>query len=265
MLSLIVMTMLAQDYMPANPEWNQPVEPFRIEGNLYYVGANDVSSYLLTSPKGHVLLDSGFRETVPQIVDNVKKLGFRMEDIKYLIVSQAHYDHTAGIAELKRITKAKLLASEEDARLLARGGRGDFAFQDRFQYEPVQADTIIRDGQSVDLNGIQLKAFITPGHTKGCTTWAAHVGAHDAVFVCGVTAPGYRLKQNKNYPNIVADFNKTFDRLEKMPCDIMLTAHASQCNLHEKRKKNNFVNPKDLGEFIRQARADFNAQLAKER
>lgn len=265
MLSLIVMTMLVQEYAPANPEWNKPVEPFRIEANLYYVGANDVSAYLLTSPKGHVLLDSGFRETVPQIVANVKKLGFRMADIKYLIVSQAHYDHTAGIAELKRLTKAKLLASEEDARLLARGGRGDFAFQDQLQYEPVQADTIIQDGQSLDLNGIQLKAFITPGHTKGCTTWATRTGNHNAVFVCGVTAPGYRLKQNKSYPTIVADFNKTFDTLEKMPCDLLLTAHASQCNLHEKRKKNDFVNPNELGEFIRKARADFNAQLAKER
>ncbi len=267
MLSLILvgLSVVAQTYAPAKAEWNQPVEPFRIEGNLYYVGASDVSSYLLTSDKGHVLLDSGFRETVPQIVANVKKLGFQMKDVKYILNTQAHYDHAAGLAELQRLTKAKLLSSAEDARLLARGGRGDFAFQDQLQFEPVAADRIIKDGEKLEIAGIQMTAYITPGHTKGCTTWTARVGNHDAVFVCGVTAPGYRLKGNPSYPNIVQDFDRTFDLLEKMPCDLYLTAHPSQCNLHEKRKTASFVKSGELAEAVRKARADFHAQLDKER
>jgi metallo-beta-lactamase class B len=256
---------LGQNYTPENKEWNQPVEPFRIEGNLYYVGANDVTSYLLTSDQGHVLIDSGFRETVPQITANVKKLGFRMEDIKFLLVTQAHYDHAAGLAELKRITKARLLASVEDAKLLARGGRGDFAFQDSFLFEPVTADGTVVDGQKLDLGGIHMKAYLTPGHTKGCTTWTAKIGNHNAVFVCSVSAPGYRLKGNKEYPNIVADFERSFDLLEKMPCDIYLSAHAGQCNLMEKRARNRFIQDGELAEAMRKARAAFREQLAKAR
>ncbi len=267
MLILTIAALLAQaaqnDYTPAVEAWNQPVDPFRIEGNLYYVGASDVSSFLLTSPQGHVLLDSGFRETVPQIVANVKKLGFQLADIRYLVLSQAHYDHAAGLAELKRlIPKAQLLASAEDAKLLARGGKGDFAFQDRFLFEPVKADRILKDGEKIKLGDVELKTMFTPGHTKGCTTFATRIGQKNAVFVCSVSSPDYKLKGNPKYPNIVEDFERTFDLLEKTPCDIYLSAHASQFNMDAKRKSGNFVDKNELAEMIRQARADFRKKLA---
>jgi metallo-beta-lactamase class B len=266
LLSLIALVLLAQNYTPANPEWNKPVEPFRISGNLYYVGANDVTSFLLTSDKGHVLLDSGFRETVPQIVANVKKLGFKLENIRYLLLTQSHYDHAAGLAELKRlIPKAQLLASKEDAEQLARGGKGDFAFQDHFQFEPVKADRIIAPGERLVLGDIDMKAYITPGHTKGCTTWTTRIERkYDVVFVCSVSSPDYKLKNNPRYPNIVEDFERTFDLLEAMPCDIYLSAHAGQFNMEEKRKTGNFVNKKELAETMRQARKDFREKLRKE-
>lgn len=264
-LTLIAALSLAQNYMPATPEWNQPVEPVKLAENLYYVGASDVSSFLFTSDQGHVLLDSGFRETVPLIKASVEKLGFRMKDIKYLILTQAHYDHAAGIAELKRITGAKLLLSAEDAKTAGRGGKGDFAFQDRFLFEPVTADRIVKNGEKLDLGKtIHLQAYITPGHTKGCTTWSAKVGNQTAVVVCGFTAPGYRLKGNPNYANIVEDFERTFDTVEKLPCDIFLAAHASQFHLEEKRASGQFAKKGELAEEMQKARAAFRDQLAKQ-
>ena len=265
--SLMALALLAQTYTPANPEWNKPVEPFRIADNLYYVGANDVTSFLLTSPKGHVLVDSGFLETVPQIVANVKTLGFQLADIRFLVLSQAHFDHAAGLAELKRlIPGVKLLASAEDAKLLARGGKGDFAFQDQFLFEPVQADRLIADGEKVKLEGgIDMQAHLTPGHTKGCTTWTARIGKLNAVFVCSISSPDYRLKGNPLYPNIVADFERTFDLLEKMPCDIFLSAHARQFNMDAKRKSGQFVNKTELGDYVRKERVEFREKLAKQR
>lgn len=262
---LTTFALAAQDYTPANPEWNQPVEPVKLAANLYYVGASDVSSFLFTSDQGHVLLDSGFRETVPLIKANVEKLGFRMRDIKYLLVTQAHFDHAAGIAELKRLTGAKLLLSVEDARLAARGGKGDFAFQDRFQFEPVEADRFISDEEKLTLGKtIRLRAHLTPGHTKGCTTWSAEVGNQTAVVVCGFTAPGYRLKGNPRYANIIADFEHTFDTLEKLPCDIFLAAHASQFHLEEKRATGQYAKPGELAAEMKQARQAFHELLAKQ-
>ena len=170
--------------------WNRPVGPFRIAGNVYYVGAADLSSYLITSPKGHILLDSGMLETVPQIKANIAKLGFKLEDVKALIISHAHYDHVAGIAELKRLTQAKLYVSEEDAGLLARGGKGDPNFGDRFPFEPATADRTFKDGWDLELGGTTMTAMVTPGHTKGCTTWTttANEGGRtlNAIFVCSV-------------------------------------------------------------------------------
>ncbi len=180
--------------------WNQPVKPFRIIGNIYYVGASDITSFLITTPEGHILLDSGFAETVPQIKQNIAALGFRLEDVKILINSHAHYDHAGGLAELKELTKAKLLASEADAALLADGGKGDPNFGDRFFYAPVKADRILRDGEQVKLGGAILTTYLTPGHTKGCTTWTMKVSDngknYNVVFVGSISAPGYKLIDN---------------------------------------------------------------------
>jgi metallo-beta-lactamase class B len=157
------------------PDWNQSVEPFRIAGNIYYVGAYDVTSYLIATPKGHILIDSGLPETVPQIKASIAKLGFKLEDVKIILNSHAHYDHAGGIAELKRLTKATFFTSEKDSALLARGGLDDPNYGDRFPFEPVRADKILKDGQKVKLGGSALKANFTPGHTPGCTTWTASV------------------------------------------------------------------------------------------
>src|SRR5688572_13855343 len=154
---------------PVSRSWNQPVEPFRIAGNLYYVSATDITSFLITTPEGHFLIDGGFEETAVQIRANVEKLGFRVKDIRILLSSHAHYDHAGGFAELRRASGARLLASERDIPLLARGGLDDPQFGDRFPFQGVQADGIVRDGIPISLGGTKLTPHITPGQDRKST------------------------------------------------------------------------------------------------
>src|SRR5918992_2019585 len=192
---------------PTSRTWNQPVEPYRIIGNVYYVGASDITSFLIATPEGHILLDSGFEETVPIIRGSMKKLGFKLEDVKILINSHAHYDHAGGLATLKELTGAKLAVSEKDAALLAVGGKGDPQIGDRFPFRPVRADRILRDGDRVSLGGTSLTARLTPGHTPGCTTWTMKVEesgtTRDVVFLCSTSIlPGVEVTNNAKYPEM---------------------------------------------------------------
>ncbi len=260
---------------PTWRSWNQPVEPFRIVGNIYYVGASDITSFLITNPKGHILLDGGFVETAPQIRDNIRKLGFKLEDVKYLLSSHAHSDHAGGLAELKRLSGAKFLASKEDGELIAHGGKGDFTWGDTNPFPPAQPDGILSDGEKVELGGNVMTAHITPGHTKGCTTWTTQAteGGHpyNVVFLCSTSAPGYKLVNNPNYPQIVQDYRKTFRALKALPCDVFLGTHGSFFHLTEKRKAlkmhptiSPFINAEDYPKYLSQSEADFEAELKRQ-
>lgn len=235
--------------------WNQPVTPFRIIGNLYYVGASDIASFLIVTPAGDILLDGGFVETAPQIEANIKKLGFRLSDVKILLNSHAHYDHAGGLAELKRVTGAKFYASVGDAPVLQTGGRGDPSFSSAVTFPPVKPDALLRDGSGVMLGGTAVTAHITAGHTKGCTTWTTMVQEngkrYHVVFVCSASVlPGIRLVNNPTYPAIASDYENTFRVLCALPCDVFLGAHGSFFNLTAKReallrgaKPNPFIDP----------------------
>lgn len=255
-------------YTKATPEWNQPVKPFRIIGNIYYVGASEVSSFLITTPKGHILLDSGFAETVPLIADGIKQLGFKIEDVKILINSHAHYDHAAGLAQLKRLTGAQLMLTEADAALVANGGKGDFQWGDTLTYEPARADRILQDKDRVELGGVTMIARLTPGHTKGCTTWlmkATEDGRTlEVVFVGSTTAPGYKLVDNPRYPNIASDYEYTFRLLRSLPCDVFLGPHGSFFDLKEKaarlargERPNPFIKGKSYSDFLDRTEKEF--------
>lgn len=262
----------------SNPEWrswNQPVQPFRIIGNIYYVGASDVTSFLITSPQGHILLDGGFVETAPMIRDNIRKLGFKPEDVKYLINSHAHFDHAAGLAHLKNWTGAKFVASREDGALIARGGRGDFAWGDKMTFPAVRPDRIIQDGETLSVGGVAMTAHLTPGHTKGCTTWTTEAAEnghrYNVVFFCSTSAPGYKLVNNANYPNIVEDYRQTFAKLKLLPCDVFLAPHGSFFHLSEKRaamtahpKRNPFIVSGEFQTFLEQSQREFEAELQKQ-
>ena len=263
-------------YTPANQKWNQPIEPFRIVGNLYYVGASDVSSFLITTPEGHILIDSGFRETVPIIEANIKKLGLRMEDVHLLLISHGHYDHVGGIAEIKARTKARLLANPVEDPLLARGGKGDFAFQDNFSFPPITPDGSLKDGEEVSLGGTVLTTHFTPGHTKGCTSWTATIQEggrpYRVVIACSLTAPGYQLVNNPQYPEIIADFEATFAKLRALPCDIFLSLHSWDFGLLKKIQArrsdpshNPFVDPDGYQNFLDKAQAAIQKQIEEQK
>jgi metallo-beta-lactamase class B len=256
--------------------WNTPVEPFNIVGNVYYVGAAEITSYLITTPKGHIIIDAGFSETVPQIVANVKKLGFDPKDIKILLNTQAHYDHAGGFAELKRLTGAKMMASEADKSLLERGGRNDFAFGDRFPYEPVKADKIIRAGVSISLGGVSLTPLVMPGHTKGATSYLYETKEagkrYQVLFFSSVSTPGYQLVGNKDYPDLVDDLQKTIARVKKLSPDVFLASHASFFDLlgkAERLKKspgsNPFIDKAEFTKFIAGGEQAFLNRLEEQR
>lgn len=256
--------------------WNRPVKPYKVIGNIYYVGASDVTSFLITTPAGHILLDSGFEETVPQIRSNIKQLGFRIEDVKVLINSHAHSDHAGGLGTLKELTGAKLMASEADAALLARGGRDDFAWGDSLAFKPVQADRLLRDKDKVELGGVTMVARLTPGHTKGCTTWTMKVEEggrqYDVVFIGSTTAPGYKLADNPKYPEIASDYDYTFRLLKSLNCDVFLAPHGSFFAMQEKMKRmergektNPFIDPRGYRNFVERTEAEYRDKLEKER
>jgi len=258
---------------------NRPFEPFRLIGSIHYVGASDVSSFLITPPAGHVLIDTGFETTVPMIRDHVRQLGFRFEDIKILLNSHAHLDHAGGHALLKRLTGALIIMSQADAALLSQGGRGDFVpVSDKVMaYEPAKADRIIVDGEPVSLGGVTLTAHLTPGHTKGCTTWTMVVEEkgkrYDVVVFGGTTIlPGVQLIHNPKYPSIVDDFTQTFRTLKSLPCDVFLAPHGSMFHLSEKARRraagetpNPFIDPEGYRTFITRSEEGFLRQSERER
>jgi metallo-beta-lactamase class B len=237
--------------------------PFRIADNLYHVGASDSAVYLIVGKDGMILLDGGFPEDAERVLANVEALGFDPRRIRYLLNSQAHQDHAGGLAAIKARTGALMLASREDKDLLERGGTGDFAFGDRLPFPSVTVDRIVADGQTIYVGGAAVIAHTTSGHTKGCTSWSmkARDGGRtrDALFVCGASAPGYRLVGNPDYPGIMRDFRASFAKWRGMKCELFLGAHGSYFGLEAKKARigagrvNPFVDPVGCRSFLAEA------------
>ena len=260
-----------------NPEWTTNHVPFRIVGNLYYVGSNDLAAYLVTTPRGHVLLNGNLASSVPQIRQNIEQLGFRLANVKILLNSQAHWDHAAGLAELKRITKARLAIMDADVAAIESGGRADFFyFHDSAAYfSPVRVDRILHDGDQVKLGRTTLTARRTAGHTKGCTTWTLDVPEagrtyHVVIFGGAGANPGNNLVNDPRYPRQAADFEHTFRTARTLPCDIFLGAHGLYFNLAEKYQRlqpngaNPFIDPAGYQAFIVERENTFRAELARQ-
>ena len=254
------------------PEMNQPIEPLRIIDNIYYVGTNGVSSFLIATRDGDILLDSGFNQSVPLIRKSVETLGFRFEDIRILLSTHAHFDHVAGHALIQQQTGAQIMASAGDADVIARGGAEYWE-----GWLGSRVDRIVRDGDHVRLAGVDLTAHLTPGHTKGCTTWTMDATENGrkyrVVFVGGYGInPGVRLVGNKEYPEIAADYARTFRVLNSIRPDVFLAQHPEIFDYENKRKKvgakngeNPFVDPAGYREGVRAGEAAFREQLRRER
>lgn len=259
--------------------WNAPFEPFRLIGNIHYVGVAGISSFLITTTEGHILVDTGFETTVPRIRESVKKLGFKLADIKIILNTHAHMDHAGGDALMKELTGARIIISAADAALLASGGTNDFTPYSKAMigYPPAKADRILGDGDQVTLGGVTLTCQLTPGHTKGCTTWtmdATEDGKVQHVVFFGSTSilQGVPLVNNTNYPGIANDLAASYRKLKSLPCDVFLAPHTGFFDMAEKAKRlqrgekpNPFIDSTAFTNFIEKAEQKFLTQLETEK
>ncbi|MGH7470052.1 MAG: subclass B3 metallo-beta-lactamase [Longimicrobiales bacterium] len=256
------------------PAWNVPFAPFTIAGNVHFVGASGVSAFLITTSEGHILLDGGLAETVPQITVNIATLGFRIRDVRYLLNSHAHFDHSGGLAALKAASGARMIASQGDRSVLE-SGHIEFGPASEVDTAPVSVDRVIADGHLIVLGSVTLTALITPGHTRGCTSYALVTRATDGMlrrvfFHCSSTVSGHRLVP-ESYPGMVADYRRTFDRLSRERADIFLANHPDFFQMKEKRARqlagdaNAFVDTQALGAFNREMRQAFERELARQK
>jgi metallo-beta-lactamase class B len=261
-----------------NEEWTRPFPPFRIVGNLYYVGSYDLATYLITTPQGNILINTGVGDTAKQIRASVEQLGFKLSDTKILTATHGHFDHVAGMAELKRMTGARLIVSEPDKELLETGGKADFRFGETpsTHFEPVKVDATFKDSDTISLGGTVLTAHHHPGHTKGATSFTLNVpdnGKTYRVVIAnmGSINPGVTVSGMPKYPGIADDYARTFKAQKDMAIDIWLASHASQFKLHEKYKPGDpynpdrFVDPQGFKAAVEQLEKTYRDQLARER
>src|SRR5688572_1337062 len=261
-----------------DPTWLEPFPPFRIADNLYYVGSKGLANYLVTTPQGHILINSDLEANVPLIRASIEQLGFRFSDIKILLINQGHWDHAAGSAAIKKLTGAQYMVMDGDVSVVESGGKTDFYYGNdpSTHYPPAKVDRILRDGDRVALGGAVLTAHLTPGHTKGCTTWTLQVnvgGTMRNVVIIGGTAvnPGFELFDNARYPQIAADYERTFTKLKSLPCDIPLGAHGQYFEMGAKYRrmvngdKTVFIDPDGYRKYVADAEKSFLTELAKQR
>jgi metallo-beta-lactamase class B len=255
-------------------DWTRPFPPYRIMANLYYVGSEGLASYLVTTPRGDILINSSLESSVPLIRQSVEKLGFRFGDIKLLLISHAHWDHCAGSALVKQMTGAKYMVMDADAAEIESGGKADFQYgilPDSL-YSPTKVDRVLHDGDRVRLGGMTLVAHLTPGHTKGCTTWTMKLRddgkTYDVVIVGSPNVnSGYKLVNNPLYPQIAQDFERTFRTLQSLPCDVFLGAHGNYYGMAAKFARlkeggpNPFIDPGGYKAYIAEREQTFRTEL----
>jgi metallo-beta-lactamase class B len=230
-------------------EWQMEYQPFRMAGNLYYVGTYDLACYLITTPEGHILINTGLAESVPVIKRNVESLGFKFSDIKILLATHAHFDHVAGMADIKEITGAKMMIHEKDAQALADGGNSDFVFGGKGStFRPVKADKLLHNTDTVRLGDMRIMVLHHPGHTQGANSFMFDVKDEKRSYKVLIANMPTMQEQTKfpsmpGYSEIGKDYAYTFDALKKLNFDIWISSHAGQFKLHKKHKPGDAYNP----------------------
>jgi len=260
-----------------NPDWTKSFPPYRVVGNVYYVGSKDLASYLITTPQGHILINSSLKSSVPLLRKSIETLGFRFSDVKILLISHAHFDHCAGSALIKQLTGAKYMVMDADVPMVEDGGRSDFQYgrSTASWFAPTKVDRVLHDGDEVRLGNVVLVAHLTPGHTKGCTTWTMKVvdgGRTYNVVIVGSpnVNSGYKLVGNARYPQIATDFERMFRTLNSLPCDIFLGAHGGYYGMEQKyarMKKGDadaFVDPAGYKSYVAERELAFKTELKRQ-
>lgn len=261
---------LAQD----PPEWSTPVKPFRIAGNVHYVGTQGLAAYLITTRDGAILIDATLAQNAGQIERNIESLGVPLREVKLLLSDHAHADHVGAMAQLKRDTGARFLASEGDRWALENGrNEGDNNYG-VMPFEPIPVDEVIHDGQTVRLGEVELTAHLTPGHTRGCTSWSMTVydrgTPRRVLFLCSITVAGNTLVGNKTYSGIAEDYRATFAKLAALRADIVLTSHPEMAGVLERAARRDageagaFVEPTLLPTLVKGFSAAFEEALKEQ-
>ncbi len=279
LLILIGAGMGAQAAQPAQTTGVDYLAPFpahHVIGNIYFVGSKALGIYLVSTPQGHILINAGLEESVPMIQQSVEKSGFRFSDIKILLISHAHFDHDAGAARIKQLTGAKYMVMDSDAPVVESGGGKDFfyAHTPGMLYPAAKVDRVLHDGDTVSLGGSVLTAHLTPGHTRGCTTWTMKVReggeSYDVVIVGSPNVnEGYKLVNNAAYPQIASDYQTTFSVLRALPCDVFLGAHGNYYDMESKYGRRNggtnpFIDPKGYQAYVNEREQAFQAEFARQ-
>lgn len=269
-----------------NPTWTTPIAPFQIADNLYYVGSQDLASYLVVTPKGNILINANLVSSPPQIRASVEKMGFRWQDTKVLVNGQAHDDHMGGAAEVLRETHASNMVMDGDVSVVETGAKTDFLVPSPNVpgYPPSHVDRVLHDGDTVALGGVILTAHKTAGHTRGCTTWTMRshlpgdpVGITRNIVIVGgtgfwseyhfVSTPGHAV----SYPGIVQDFQQTFTTLRDLPCDVFLGSHGQYFDMLIKLKRypkdgpRVFIDPAGYKEYVADAQQTFQQALQEQK
>jgi metallo-beta-lactamase class B len=277
---LVVLGFGGAAFAQVSPDWIEAFPPHRVVGNLYYVGSKGLASYLITTPQGHILINSSLEANVPLIQASVEKLGFKFIDVKILLISHAHWDHCAGSARVQELTGAKFMVMDADVAAIESGGKSDFQYgNDPNTYsKPPKIDRVLHDGDEVKLGGVVLVAHKTPGHTRGCTTWTMKVPAGpgggkslDVVIVGSPNVnPGYKLVNNAAYPQIARDYEQMFRVLKGLPCDVFLGAHGAYYGMEEKFARvkegaaNPFVDPQGYKSYVAEREQAFRTEWKKQ-
>jgi metallo-beta-lactamase class B len=271
-LTLAVVPAAAQFKDP--PSWTRPTAPFRIVGNVWYVGTEGLPAYVIRTPKGAILLDAPMEANAERVEASIKALGLKLSDVKILLNSHAHFDHAGGLAKLKADTGAKLAAGARDRAALEAGNYPGSEERKDLEFPPVKVDRTIRDGDKVELGGTAITAHSMPGHSAGCTAWSLPVveagKRHTVFFDCSTSVALNRLVDRPQYPGIVADYRATFARLKAIKADVFLAPHVEIFDLAAKRariapgKPNPFVVPGELHAYAVKQEQAFEAALAKQ-
>jgi metallo-beta-lactamase class B len=255
--------------------WNKPGDAFKIIGNAYYVGTGGLASYLFETKDGLILLDGTLPESAPQIEANIAKLGFNLRDVKILLNSHAHFDHSGGLAQLKADTRAALYAMEGDVSALEGGFYLGSENVGAMSAPPVKVDRTLKPGETITLGGFTLSANLTAGHTRGCTSWSwtaeENGKSYQAVVFCSATVAANRITPPLQYDGIVEDYRATFKKAKAMKVDVFLAPHPEFFQLDAKRammkahpdQQNPFITPGEFSKFILLQEQAFEKTLAE--
>lgn len=249
--------------------WRQPVPPFALADNSWYIGTEGLSVVLIKTPQGAVLIDGGLPQAAGMLLRRLRELGVQPGELKLILNSHAHIDHAGPLAEIKRATGARMIASAETAVLLARGDSDDIHFGEGLTFPPVSVDRIVMDGEVVELGGMRFTAHFTPGHTPGSTSWTWQDQRDgkplQLAYVDSLSAPGYRLLDNPRYPRIVDDYRRSFATVRALPCDLLLTPHPGVSGWTPANTAAAHAEPMSCREYADRAERQFEAELQKQR